>query len=84
MKPIEVKICCGMNCLNHGGQELLDLIENNPKFQKYCNIEATTCLDGCEEGKDSPVVKIDGIRYAAVTPEYLVDIINRKIETIKR
>lgn len=81
MELISVKICCGMNCLVHGGQELLDLVENDPKISRNCEIEGVECRETCGDlGKQSPVVEINGKIYAKMTAERLIDMLYKKID----
>ncbi len=81
MEPISVKICCGMNCLVHGGQELLDLVENDSKISNNCQIEGVECRETCGDlGKQSPVVEINGKIYAKMTAERLIDMLYKKID----
>ena len=81
MEPISVKICCGMNCLVHGGQELLDLVENDPKISRNCEIEGVECRETCGDmGKQSPVVEINGKIYPKMTAERLIDMLYKKID----
>ena len=81
MTKIDLKICCGMNCLTHGGQELFDLAESDPLITKYCNLESVTCRESCgEEGIQSPTVQINGKIYSKMTSDKLMDLINEMIE----
>jgi len=81
MEPISVKICCGMNCLVHGGQELLDLVENDLKISKNCQIESVECRETLGDlGKQSPVVEINGKIYPKMTPERLIDMLSKMID----
>lgn len=81
MELISVKICCGMNCLVHGGQELLDLVENDPKISRNCEIKGVECRETCGDlGKQSPVVEINGKIYAKMTAERLIDMLYKKID----
>ena len=82
MEPISVKICCGMNCLVHGGQELLDLVENDTKISNNCQIEGVECRETCGDlGKQSPVVEINGKIYPKMTPERLIDMLSKMIDS---
>ena len=38
-----------MNCLAHGGQELLDSVEDEGRFTNLVEIEAVECRDTCGE-----------------------------------
>ncbi|WP_371804609.1 NAD(P)H-dependent oxidoreductase subunit E [Candidatus Lokiarchaeum ossiferum] len=76
MEKINLKICCGMNCLTHGGQELLDLAENDSFIQKYCKIESVPCQNSCgNEGVLSPTVVINNEIYSSMTADKLMEII---------
>ncbi len=84
MELINVKICCGMNCLAHGGQELLDLVENDQKITNNCQIEGVECRETCGDlGKESPVVEIDGKIYSKMTAERLIDMLYKKIDGVQ-
>ncbi|MHA1856107.1 MAG: NAD(P)H-dependent oxidoreductase subunit E [Promethearchaeota archaeon] len=84
MELINVKVCCGMNCLAHGGQELLDLVENDQKITDHCQIEGVECREICGDlGKKSPVVEIDGKIYSKMTAERLIDMLYKKIDGVQ-
>ena len=80
-KEILVRICCGINCSVHGGQELLDLVESdeNIDIASHCNIVYNECLDYCEDGKNSPIVEIDGKIFLRMTPERFTTLLHEKI-----
>ncbi len=81
MNKINLNICCGMNCLTHGGQELTDIAETNPLFQKNCNITNVTCMDSCgDTGINSPNVEINGIIYNKMTSDKLIHLITELVE----
>lgn len=76
MKP-SVKICCGMNCLTHGGQELLDILESNAQYRSSFLIESVECLNTCGDyGYQSPVVEVDGQIYPKMTTERLMELLD--------
>jgi NADH:ubiquinone oxidoreductase subunit E len=84
MKKIELKICCGMNCLTHGGQELLELAENDSFILKNCLVEGVTCRDSCgDEGGESPVVELNGQKYCKMTSDKLLNLITTFTKTDK-
>lgn len=81
MDKIDLKICCGMNCLTHGGQELLDMAENDPYIQKHCEIESVPCQNSCgDEGVLSPTVVINKKIYSSMTADKLMEIIREIVE----
>jgi NADH:ubiquinone oxidoreductase subunit E len=69
-----------MNCLNLGGQELLDLVENDPFLSSHCEIKAKECRNRCNEGKDSPVVVINEVIYPKMTADALIELLHRQIK----
>ena len=80
MKQIDLKICCGMNCLTHGGQELFDMAENDPFIQKHCQIESVTCQNSCgDEGVMSPTVTINDEIHSSMTADRLMEILRKLI-----
>ena len=80
MVKISLKMCCGMNCLTHGGQELLDFVEANPQITTHYQVESVECQNTCgDRGVLSPVVEIDGIVHSQMTPERLMELLEAKI-----
>ena len=80
---ITVRICCGINCSVHGGQELLDSIESDTYLTSHCNIVYNECLEFCEEGKNSPIVEIEGKPFLRMTPERLTTLLTDKIQGLE-
>lgn len=81
MVKIDLRICCGMNCLAHGGQELLDLIEDNPEYEASVEVSCVECQDTCgDRGYNSPVVVLNGKVYSKMTAERLMELLNNFIE----
>ncbi|MBY9005815.1 MAG: NAD(P)H-dependent oxidoreductase subunit E [Candidatus Lokiarchaeota archaeon] len=77
---IKIELCCGLNCLAHGGQELLDILENDEKYKKKCEIECVNCLDECgNTAEKSPVIKINNKIYRRITSDFLMDLLDRLI-----
>nr|WP_320133521.1 (2Fe-2S) ferredoxin domain-containing protein [uncultured Holophaga sp.] len=68
---IQVQVCCGLNCASHGGQELLALLEECYPPASGVRIEPVTCLQCCEDGLQSPVIRIDGKTHRKVSAEAL-------------
>lgn len=81
MAKIHVKICCGIHCSVHGGQELLDIFETEPILQQNCICEYVKCLNCCEDGQLSPILEIDGQIFTRMTPERFLDYIVSMLET---
>ena len=79
-KEFQVRICCGINCSVHGGQELLDSVESDKLVTSHCNIVYNECLEFCEEGKNSPIVEIEGKPFLRMTPEKLITLLHKKIQ----
>ncbi len=80
MTKIDLKICCGMNCLTHGGQELLDMAENDPFIQTYCTIESVPCQNSCgEEGVMSPTVTINKEIHSSMTADKLMELLRELV-----
>ena len=80
MGKIDIQICCGINCLVRGGQELLNMIENDPTLEHTCGLECVKCLEHCEDGDKSPVVKINGKIYTNFTPEQFMSLLSEFCE----
>ncbi|MCF2139627.1 MAG: NAD(P)H-dependent oxidoreductase subunit E [Candidatus Lokiarchaeota archaeon] len=82
MAKISLKICCGMNCLAHGGQELLDLVEDSPTYTAYVELACVECLNTCgDRGYNSPVVELNGKIYSNMTAEKLMELLDQLIQT---
>lgn len=82
MEKISLKICCGMNCLTHGGQELLDLVEHSTQYSKHFHVESVECLNTCGDGGyKSPVVELEGTIYSQLTAERLMELLDQKISS---
>lgn len=82
-KEIKVRICCGINCSVHGGQELLDSVESDTYLTSHCEIVYNECLEYCEGGKNSPIVEIDKKPFLRMTPERLTTLLNEKIHDLE-
>ena len=80
---ITVRICCGINCSVHGGQELLDSVESDAYLTSHCNIIYNECLEFCEEGKNSPIVEIEGKPFLRMTPERLTTLLTNEIQGLE-
>jgi uncharacterized protein YuzB (UPF0349 family) len=80
---IKVTICCGINCSTHGGQELLNLLENDATISKNCYIVCEECHNKCEDGKNSPIVLINDELHEKMTADRLIDMIYHVIENKK-
>ena len=77
---IKIEICCGLNCLAHGGQELLDILENNENYKRNCEIECVNCLNECgDTAENSPVIKINDKVYKKITADCMMDLIENLI-----
>ncbi|WP_457558935.1 NAD(P)H-dependent oxidoreductase subunit E [Candidatus Harpocratesius sp.] len=82
MAKISLKICCGMNCLTHGGQELLDLVEGSPTYTANVELACVECLNTCGDcGYNSPVVELNGKIYSNITAEKLMELLDQLIQS---
>ncbi len=81
MAKIRVKVCVGTNCAFRGGQTLLDTIESDPFFRGRIKIEGVSCLEkACNEGKDSPVVEVDGKLFTSASIHQISDLLYNRLE----
>ena len=80
MSKVDLKICCGINCLIRGGQELLDALEDNPELVQMCEFECVKCLEFCDDGKESPVVQIQDKIYTKITLERFLSLLDQEIQ----
>ena len=72
-----------MNCLAHGGQEILDSVEDEGRFTKLVEIEAVECRDTCGDGGyQSPVIQLNGRIYPKMTVERLWELLDKEIEKL--
>jgi NADH:ubiquinone oxidoreductase subunit E len=78
---VKVKVCCGLDCVARGGQELLAVLEEDERYAGKLVIEPIPCLHCCEDGALSPVVEIDGTVFTGMTPERLLEILGRMTGT---
>ncbi|MHA1610861.1 MAG: NAD(P)H-dependent oxidoreductase subunit E [Promethearchaeota archaeon] len=82
---INLRICCGMNCLAHGGQELLDSVENDTRFTNNVDIEAVECRDTCGDGGyKSPVIELNDRIYPKMTVERLWELLDKEIDKFSK
>lgn len=81
MGKIQVKICCGIHCSIHGGQEIGDIFENDVLLANNCEFNYTKCLNCCDDGRLSPVIEINGQIFTQMTPERVLDHISSLVET---
>ncbi len=80
---ITLKVCCGMNCLAHGGQEILDSVEDESRFTNLVEIEAVECRDTCGDGGyQSPVIQLNGRIYPKMTVERLWELLDKEIDNL--
>ncbi|MBP1626220.1 MAG: Thioredoxin-like [2Fe-2S] ferredoxin [Holophagaceae bacterium] len=68
---IQIKVCCGLNCAAHGGQELLALLEESGDLTGRVEVAPVPCLHCCQEGEQSPVVQIGDEIHTRVSSEQL-------------
>ena len=83
-KRISVKICVGTACFVQGGADLL-LYEDflDPELLGLCEIEGTSCLEGCktdDQKRKAPFVEIAGVLYSNVTKERLVELLRKALD----
>jgi len=79
-KPL-VRVCVGTNCAFHGGQLILEKLDSEPLIKDKIDIEAVKCFDkACKDGKNSPVVEIDGKKYLRASIEKVSEIIITKLK----
>ena len=72
-----------MNCLAHGGQELLDLVEDNPKYESFIDLTCVECQNTCgERGYNSPVVVINNQVYSNMTAQHLMKLLDKLINDL--
>jgi NADH:ubiquinone oxidoreductase subunit E len=78
---VKVRICIGTNCSFHGGQLIHDKLESEPLLQGHVDLETVKCLDkACKDGKNSPVVEIDGKIHPRASIEKISEIIFIKLK----
>jgi NADH:ubiquinone oxidoreductase subunit E len=80
---IKVTFCCGINCSTHGGQELLNLLENDEIITKKCQIVCEECHELCRNRNNSPIVLINDELHEKMTADRLIDLIYQLIENEK-
>ncbi|MEX2681379.1 MAG: (2Fe-2S) ferredoxin domain-containing protein [Candidatus Sigynarchaeota archaeon] len=82
MARVRVRVCVGTNCTFHGGQLISDRLESEPLFKGDIDVqvENVKCFDNlCADGKDSPVVEIDGAIYKRMSVEKVSEIVFSRI-----
>nr|MDO8111238.1 NAD(P)H-dependent oxidoreductase subunit E [Candidatus Sigynarchaeota archaeon] len=80
-RKVRVRICIGTNCSFHGGQLIYDKLDSEPLLQDHIDLETVKCFDkACKEGKNSPVVEIDGKLHARASIEKISEIIFTKLK----
>jgi NADH:ubiquinone oxidoreductase subunit E len=80
-KKTLVRVCVGTNCAFHGGQLILDKLDSDPLIKDKVDIEAVKCLDkACKDGKNSPVIEIDGKKYPRASIEKVSELIITKLK----
>jgi NADH:ubiquinone oxidoreductase subunit E len=79
---VRVRVCVGTNCAFHGGQLISDKLESESLFKDKVDLETVKCFDKlCADGKNSPIVEIDGEIYKKASIEKVSAIIFSKIGT---
>jgi NADH:ubiquinone oxidoreductase subunit E len=76
---IQVCFCLGLDCAARGGQELLEMVEEDPQFCRHVEISFEKCMGPCHEGAEAPVVKIEGTTYTGMSAESLATTLRRLI-----
>lgn len=77
---IQVKVCCGLNCAAHGGQELLAMLEESEGLAGKVEVAPVPCLNCCQEGDQSPVVQIGSKILRRVSSEQLQEVLELSLK----
>ncbi|NMC03866.1 MAG: hypothetical protein GYA24_01580 [Candidatus Lokiarchaeota archaeon] len=85
MAKVRVRVCVGTNCAFHGGQSISDKLDSDPLFEGKVDVETVKCFDKlCADGKNSPIVEIDGKIYKKLSMEKLSEIVFSKLSTLPK
>jgi NADH:ubiquinone oxidoreductase 24 kD subunit len=75
MSLLTIEICVGSACYLLGAQDLLEMVEGlPPEIRSQIDLRGASCLKACGKG---PNIKVNGELLSNVTPEKLMEIINR-------
>jgi len=80
MKKVHVRVCVGTNCAFHGGQSISDKLDSESLFDGKVEVETVKCFEKlCADGKNSPIVEIDGKVYKKISIEKISEIVFSKL-----
>ncbi len=74
---IKVEVCMGTHCSMMGGLNLYEDIENIQKqYPEKINLTMEKCFKVCDEGKKTPVLRInDELRVSAKSEEIISELL---------
>ncbi len=80
MKKVHVRVCVGTNCAFHGGQLISDKLDSESLFDGKIEVETVKCFEKlCADGRNSPIVEIDGKVYKKMSIEKVSEIVFSKV-----
>lgn len=79
---INIEVCMGTHCSMMGGLNLYEDIEEIQKqFPEKINLTMAKCFKVCDEGKKTPVIKINDRLIVAAKSE---EVISELLELVKK
>lgn len=81
LKPVEkyhVQICQTLSCWLQGSEDLYRVCETYMKTHGQVSLRSCECLGNCTK---APTIRINDETYDNLTPEKLIDILSKKVQS---